>query len=265
MQSIISNLKCNITSLELMVAESSVDSITIADKVSKALEIITMQQSTINDQSSTNSLLNTQLIIANAAVTSLNGIKEELESDIAYLADLQKYSSLVANKLKIEITSLRAQLHASPPPSSSASSSSSQSIASSLPPSSFVASIIIPARRKRTIGEINAACRKRTIGKIYEPIVHNDDDDHHSRLQLHIPISFVPEVFLIDLTGSTRQFSSSSSYSLPPSSFSSSSSSSSSSSPSNGTKNVANETDRSNQKPRKIPAASITQLPSQRR
>jgi hypothetical protein len=68
-----------------------------------------------------------------------------------------------------------------------------------LPPSSSVASIITPASRKRTIGEID------------ESIVHNDDEDHHSRLQLHIPVSLVADVSLIDLTGSTRQSSSTSS------------------------------------------------------
>jgi hypothetical protein len=86
-------------------------------------------------------------------------------------------------------------LHASPP----SSSSWSQSVASSLPPSSSVASIITPASRKRTIGEID------------ESFVHNDDEDYHSRLQLYIPVSFVPDVSLSNLTGSTRQSSSSSS------------------------------------------------------
>jgi hypothetical protein len=222
MQSIISNLKSDITSLELMVKESSADSITTADKLTKVLETISIQQSLINDHSSTISSLNDQLVLSNATVISLNGIKKELESDKAYLADRQKYASLVANKLKkadetilnlraidddkeneikrqkIDIASLRAQLHASPPPSIS-SSFSSQSVASSLPPSSSVASVITPASRKRTIGEID------------ESIVHNDDEDHHSRLQLHNPVSLVPDVSLIDLTGSTRQSSPSSS------------------------------------------------------
>jgi len=100
MQSIIGSLKSNIISLEMMVTESSVDSNTIANKLTKALETITMQQSTINDQSSTNSSLNTQLMLANATVTSLNARKKELKIDVAYLVNRQKYSALVANKLK---------------------------------------------------------------------------------------------------------------------------------------------------------------------
>mmetsp|Transcript_15378 Transcript_15378/g.14740 ORF Transcript_15378/g.14740 Transcript_15378/m.14740 type:complete len:165 (-) Transcript_15378:181-675(-) len=51
MQPIRKSLKSNITSFELMVAESSLDSIPIADKLKKALETISMQQSTINEQS----------------------------------------------------------------------------------------------------------------------------------------------------------------------------------------------------------------------
>jgi hypothetical protein len=100
MQSIIGSLKSNIINLETMVTESSVDSITIANKLTKALETITMQQSTINNQSSTNSSLNTQLMLANATVTSLNARKKELKIDVAYLVNRQKYSALVANKLK---------------------------------------------------------------------------------------------------------------------------------------------------------------------
>jgi hypothetical protein len=277
MQSIISNLKSDIISLELRAKESSIDSITIADKLTKALEAICMQQSLINDKSNTNSSLKTQLMLANATVISLSGIKKELESH------RQKYSALVANKLKkvdetvlnlqaiiqlfqshlpqnddkeseikrqkIEIASLRAQLHASPP----SSSSSSQSVASCLPPSSSVTSIITPASRKRTIGEID------------ESIVHNDDDDYHSRLQLYIPVSLVPDVSLIDLIGSTRQSAPASTSSLPSPSLPSISSSSSSSSSSVETKNVGNETDYSNGRPRKIPSTSTTASANQRR
>jgi hypothetical protein len=279
-----------------MVAEFSVDSITIANKLTKALETITMQQSTINDQSSTNSSLNTQLMLANATVMSMNVINEGLESDVAYLVNRQKYSALVANKLKkanetilnlqasiqslnshstqndrknelqrqrIEIASLRfqlhaslrVQLHASSPPSPS--SSSSQIVASSLPPTSY--SIITPSNRRRTIEEAD------------ELTVHNNNDGPHSRLQHHTPVSIIP---FIDLTGSAQQFSSFPSSSLPPLS------SSSSSSPV-GTKNFENETDYpgavptkqpesgraydSTRRLRETPSASTAAPPNQRR
>jgi prefoldin subunit 5 len=65
---------------------SSVDSSTLTDKLTQALETINRQQSTINE--------------ANATISSLEDINQELESDKVYLVDQLKYSTLLAHKLE---------------------------------------------------------------------------------------------------------------------------------------------------------------------
>jgi chromosome segregation ATPase len=86
MQSIIDNLQSNITSLQSIAAETSEGSSVLTGKLNKARQKITRKKSKINIQ---------KKIIAN-----LEGVKEGLESDVAYLVDQQKYSSLASNKLE---------------------------------------------------------------------------------------------------------------------------------------------------------------------
>jgi hypothetical protein len=90
----------NISTLKEVAAKSTKASSTIADNLTEAEQTIARQQSTIEEQSDSYSFLNNQLVLTNAAVTSLKGVNQGLESDIAYLVDQQKYSNLVANRLE---------------------------------------------------------------------------------------------------------------------------------------------------------------------
>lgn len=86
MQSIIDNLQSNITSLQSIAVETSEGSSVLASKLNKARQKIIRKKLKVKNQ---------KKIIAN-----LEGVKEGLESDVAYLVDQQKYSSLASNKLK---------------------------------------------------------------------------------------------------------------------------------------------------------------------
>jgi hypothetical protein len=167
MQSIIHNLQSNITSLQSIAAEKSEGSSVLTGKLNKARQKITRKKSKIDEQ---------KKIIA-----YLEGVKEGLESDVAYLVDQQKYSSLASNKLKKanktilhlqsiiqsqmprdhsaetlikqqsdEIASLKQQLF-----DSYAVFLSSQVISPSLPPLESKTLSTTPARKKRSSEEIS--------------------------------------------------------------------------------------------------------------
>jgi hypothetical protein len=184
MQSIIDNLQSNITSLQSIAAETSEGSSVLTSKLNKARQKITRKKSKIKEQ---------KKIIAN-----LEGVKAGLESDVAYLVDQQKYSSLASNKLKKanktilhlqsiiqtqmprdhstetlikqqsdEIASLKQQLF-----DSYAVYLSSQVIAPSLPSVESKTLSTTLARKKRSSGEISKS--------IADDIDSDTDDDNQT-------------------------------------------------------------------------------------
>jgi hypothetical protein len=86
MQSIINNLQSNISSLQSIASETSEGSSVLTGKLNKARQKIIKKKCKINEQKK--------------IITNLEGVIEGLDSDVAYLVDQQKYSSLASNKLE---------------------------------------------------------------------------------------------------------------------------------------------------------------------
>jgi hypothetical protein len=78
----------DVSILKKVALESSKASSAMVANLTNTEQTITRQQSKIKERSS-------ELVIAKPIIDNLQGIKEGLESDVAYLVDQQKYSTFV--------------------------------------------------------------------------------------------------------------------------------------------------------------------------